>query len=114
MKLENLVNLVGRMSLGERLDADLGEPDTDKRNPKGITRCQSMMVNEDQHCEVCTKIRKTSTVSGDSWCLQWVEQSAREGVIQHGNSGRATRSRNLTEKGLPSKKKTLRKRRMAD
>ena len=30
VKLENLVNLVGRMSLGERLDTDLGEPDTDK------------------------------------------------------------------------------------
>ena len=55
--LENVVNLVGRMSLGERLDTDLGEPDTDKRNPNGIARCQSMMVNEDQHCEDLTKIK---------------------------------------------------------
>ena len=39
MKLENLVNLVGRMSLGERLDTDLGKPDTEKRNLNGITRC---------------------------------------------------------------------------
>ena len=39
------------MSLGERLDTDLGEADTDKKNPNRITRCQSMMVNEDQHRE---------------------------------------------------------------
>ena len=50
------------MSLGERLDIDLGEPDTDKRNPDGITRCQSMMVNEDQHHETWAKIRETSSV----------------------------------------------------
>ena len=70
--LENVVNLVGRMSLGERLDTDLGEPDTDKRNPNGIARCQPMMVNEDQHCEDLTKIRETS-VPGDSSCSQWIE-----------------------------------------
>ena len=80
-----MVNLVGRMSLGERLDTDLGEPDTDKRNPNGITRCQSMMVNEDQHRETWTNIRETSSVPGDSSCSQWVEQSAREDVIRHGN-----------------------------
>ena len=39
------------MSLGERLDTDLGEPDTGKSIPNGITRYQSMMVNEDQHLE---------------------------------------------------------------
>ena len=99
------------MSLGERLDTDLGEPDTDKRNPNGITRCQSMMVNEDQHRETWTNIRETSSVPGDSSCSQWVEQSAREDVIRHGNRGRATRSRNFTEKGLAYKKETLRERR---
>ena len=99
------------MSLGERLDTDLGEPDTDKRNPNGITICQSMMVNEDQHRETWTKIRETLSVPGDSSCSQWVEQSAREDVIRHGNIGRATRSRNLTEKGLAYKKETLRERR---
>ena len=99
------------MSLGERLDADLGEPDTDKRNPNGIARCQSMMVNEDQHRETWTKIRETSSVPGDSSCSQWVEQSAREDIIRRGNRGRATRYRNLTEKGLPYKKETLRERR---
>ena len=93
------------------MDADLGEPDTDKRNPNGIARCQSMMVNEDQHRETWTKIRETSSVPGDSSCSQWVEQSAREDIIRRGNRGRATRYRNLTEKGLPYKKETLRERR---
>ena len=54
--LQNLVNLVGRISFGERLDKDPGEPDTGKRNPNGITRSQSMMVNEDQHPETWTII----------------------------------------------------------
>ena len=49
--------------------------------------------------------------TGDSLCSQWVEQSAREDVIQQGNIGRATRSRNFTEKGLAYKKETLRERR---
>ena len=93
------------------MDTDLGEPDTDKRNPNGITRCQSITVNEDQHRETWTKIRETSSVPGDSSCSQWVEQSAREDIIQHGNRGRATRSRNLTEKGLAQKKETLKERR---
>ena len=78
-----MVNLVGRMSLGERLDTDLGEPGTEKRKPNGITRCQSVMVKEDQHREPWTKIRETSSVPGDSSCSQWVEQSEREDVIRH-------------------------------
>ena len=69
------------MSLGERLDTDIGEPDTDKRNPNGITRCQSVMANEDQHRENWTKIRETTSVPGDSPSSQWVKQSAREDVI---------------------------------
>ena len=105
-----MVNLVGRMSLGERLDTDLGEPDTDKRNPNGITRCRSMMVNKDQHRETWTKIRETLSVPGDSSCSQWVEQSATEFIIRHGNSGRATRSRKPIEKGLAYKKENLRER----
>ena len=52
-----------------------------------------------------------SSVPGDSSCSQWVEQSAREVVVPHGSEGRATRSRNLTEKGLSYKKETLRARR---
>ena len=71
------------MSLGERLDTDLGEPDTEKKNPNGITRCQSMMVNEDQHREPWIKIRETSSVPGDSSCSQWVEQSEGKDVIRH-------------------------------
>ena len=59
-----------------------------------------MMVNEDQHRETWTKIRETSSVPDDSSCSQWVEQSARKDIIQHGNRGRATRSRNVTEKDL--------------
>ena len=47
-------------------------------------------------------------MSGDNLCSQWVEQSAREDIIQHGNRGRATRSTNLTEKSLAYKKETLR------
>ena len=61
---------MGRISLGERLDTDLGDPDTDKRNPNGITRCQSMMINEDQHQGNCTKIRETSSEPGDGTCSQ--------------------------------------------
>ena len=45
-----MVNLVERVSCGERLDTDLGDRDTD-RNPNGITICHSMMVYEDQHRE---------------------------------------------------------------
>ena len=49
--LENLVKLVGRMSFGERLDTDLADSDTDKKNLNVMTRCQSMMINEDQYRE---------------------------------------------------------------
>ena len=48
------------------------------------------------------------SASGDNLCSQWVEQSAREDIIQHGNRGRATRSTNLTEKSLAYKKETFR------
>ena len=90
------------------MDKDLGDPDTDKRNQNGITRWQLMMVNEDQHRGNWTRIRETSSVHDDSSCI---EQSAREIVFRHISEGRATRSRNLTEKGLAYKKKTLRERR---
>ena len=58
------------------------------------------MVNEDQYGENWTKIRQTSSLPIDSLCSQWVEQRARKNIIPHGSGGRATRSRNLTEKGL--------------
>ena len=106
--LENLVNLAGRMSFGERFDTDLADSDTDKKNPNVITRCQSMMVNEDHYRENWTKIRETSSLPIDSSCSQWVEQRARKNIIPHGSGGRATRSRNLTEKGLEYMKETLR------
>lgn len=64
-KGEDFVNLVGRLSLGERLDADLVDVGTDKRNPNGITRCLSMTVNKDQHQENRTKIKVISIMSGD-------------------------------------------------
>ena len=64
---------MGRISVGERLDTDFGEPDTDKKSLNGITRCQSMMVNEDQHWGKWTTIIETSIVPGDSSCSQWVE-----------------------------------------
>ena len=91
------------MSVGERLDADLGDPVTDKRIPNGITRCQSM-VNEDQHLRNWTKIRETSCIPGGNSWSQWVEQSAREVVITFASDGRAARSRNLTETGLAYKR----------
>ena len=99
------------MPLKERLDADLGELATDNGNPNGTTRCQSMMVYEDQDWGNWTKIREISCMPGDSSCSQWVEQSAREIVIPHGSGGRPTRSRNLTEKRLAYKKETRRERR---
>ena len=86
------------------MDTDFQDPDTDKRNPNGITRCQSMMVNEDLQQGNWTKIRETSSMSGDSSYSQWVEQSAREAVIPHHSEVRGTRSRNLTEKGLAYKR----------
>ena len=96
------------MSFGERFDTDLADSDTDKKNPNVITRCQSMMVNEDQYGENWNKIRETSSLPIDSSCSQWVEQRARKNIIPHGSGGRATRSRNLTEKGLEYMKETLR------
>ena len=47
--MQNLINFVGRMSLGERLDTDLTYSDTGKMNQNGITRCHSMMVSENQY-----------------------------------------------------------------
>ena len=42
------------------------------------------MVHGDQHHEHWTKITETSGVPGDSLYSQSVEQSRREGIIQHG------------------------------
>ena len=47
--MQNLINFVGRMSLRERLDTDLTYSDIEKMNQNGITRCQSMMVSENQY-----------------------------------------------------------------
>ena len=93
------------------MDTDLQEPDTNKRNPSEITRCQSMMVNKDQHWANWIKIRETSNMPGDSACSQWVEQSARKTAIPHGSEDRARRYRNLTKKGLKYKKESLREKR---
>ena len=41
------------------------------------------MVHGDQHHEHWTKITETSSVPGDSLYSQSVEQSTREGIIQH-------------------------------
>ena len=99
-----MVNLVGRILLGEGLDTDLGDSDTDKRNPNGIIRCQSMMVNEDQHWGNWTKIREISSVPGDSSCSQWVEQSAREVRVEQ-------QDLETSNEGLAYKKETFRERR---
>ena len=69
------------------------------------------MFNEDQHWENWTKIRETSSMSGDSSCSQWVEKNGREVFIPDVGEGRSTRSRNLIEKRLAYKKETLRERR---
>ena len=104
------MNLVGRMSLGDRLHADLGDADTDKANQNRITRCQSMMVNEDLHWENWTKIRETYHMPSDSSCSQWVEKNGREVLIPDVGEGKSTRSMKLTEEGL-AYKETLRERR---
>ena len=62
------------MSLEERLDTDLGELGTDKRNPNGTTRCQSMMVYEDLDWGNWTKIIEISCTPGDSSCSQWLSR----------------------------------------
>ena len=65
------------------------------------------MVNEDKHWENWTNIRETSSVPGDTPCLQWVEQRASEAVIPDSSRGTAARSGNLTKKGLTCKKDAL-------
>ena len=63
-----MVNLAGRMSLGDRLDTDPGVLDTNTKNANGITRCLSIMVNEDQHQGNWNKIREISSIPGGSLC----------------------------------------------
>ena len=104
---------MGRLSLGERLDADLVDVGTDKRNPNGITRCLSMTVNKDQHQENRTKIKVISIMSGDRSFWQWVKQSAREIVISDDGEGRAKRSRSLTSNGLTYKKEMFKERKVS-
>ena len=55
---------------------------------------------------------QTSSVPGDTSCLQWVEQRASEAVIPDSSGDTAARSGNLTKKGLTCKKDTLSKTRM--
>ena len=97
------------VSLGERLDTDLGDPDTIKTSPNEIKRCQSIIINDDQHRGSWTKIRETSSMLRS--CSQWIQQCAREVFIPHGIENRATRYRKLTEKGLAYNKESLRERR---
>ena len=104
---------MGRLLLGERLDTDLIDVGTDKRNPNGITRCLSMTVNKDQHQENRTKIKVISIMSGDRLYWQWVKQSAREIVISDYGEGRVKRSRSLTSNGLTYKKEMFKERKVS-
>ena len=101
------------MSLGDRLDRDPGVLDTNTKNPNGITRCLSIMVNEDQHQGNWNKIREISSIPGGSLCgfSQWVEQSAREIFILNGGEGRSTRFRSLTDRALAYKNEKFSERR---
>ena len=91
-----MVNLVGSISLEQRLNVDLEDPDTDKRNPNGIRKCHYMMVNEDQLLGKWAKTTETFRIPGDNSRSQWIGQSEREVVISDGGEGRATRPRGLS------------------
>ena len=91
---------MGRISLEQRLNVDLEDPDTDKRNPNGIRKCQYMKVNEDQLLGKWAKTRETFRIPGDSSRSQWIGQSLREVVISDGGVGRATRAKRLSKKSL--------------
>ena len=91
---------MGRISLEQRLNVGLEDPDTDKRNPNGIRKCQYMKVNEDQLLGKWAKTRETFRIPGYSSRSQWIGQSEREVVISDGGVGRATRARRLSKKSL--------------
>ena len=107
-----MVNLVSRMSLGKRLDyVNLLDSAADKMNQNVISRCQSMMINEEQHLINDNEGREIHSVPDESRCSKQVEQSRREAEISDNCQGRFTRSRKLTMKGMLQKKKTLKERR---
>ena len=100
------------MSLGKGLDdVNLLDSAADKMNQNVISRCQSMMINEDQHQINDDEGREIHSVPDESACSKWVEQSIREAAISDNYQGGFTRSRKLTMKGLLHKKKILRERR---
>ena len=74
-KLDNLVNLVSRMSLGKRLDdVNLLGSVVDKMNQNVMSRCQSMMINEEQHLINDDEGRMIRSVLDESTCSKWAEQ----------------------------------------
>ena len=100
------------MSLGKRLDdVNLLGSVVDKMNQNVMSRCQSMMIKEEQHLINDDEGRMIRSVLDESTCSKWAEQSRREAAVSDNCQGGYTRSRNLTMKGLLHKKKTVRERR---
>ena len=72
--MENLVSLVTRMSLGEGLDdVNLLDSATDKMNQNVMSRCNSMMINEEQQLINNDQRREVHSVPDESTCSKWVE-----------------------------------------
>ena len=98
------------MSLGVGSDdVNLLDSAADKMNQNVISRCQSMMTNEEEYLINDDQGREIHSVLDESTCFK-VEQSRRETAILDNCQEGFIRSRKLTMKGLWHKKKTLRER----
>ena len=98
------------MSLGVGSDdVNLLDSAADKMNQNVISRCQSMMTNEEEYLINDDQGREIHSVTDESTCSK-VEQSRRETAILDNCQEGFIRSRKLTMKGLLHKKKTLRER----
>ena len=96
------------MSLGVGSDdVNLLDSAADKMNQNVISRCQSMMTNEEEYLINDDQGREIHSVPDESTCSK-VEQSRRETAILDNCQEGFIRSRKLTMKGLLHKKKTLR------
>ena len=98
------------MSLGVGSDdVNLLDSAADKMNQNVISRCHSMMTNEEEYLINDDQGREIHSVTDESTCSK-VEQSRRETAILDNCQEGFIRSRKLTMKGLLHKKKTLRER----
>ena len=73
-KLDNLVNLVSRISFGKGLDdVNLLDSTADEVNQNVISRCQSMMINKEQHLINDDQEKEIHSFTDESTCYKWVE-----------------------------------------